>query len=809
MRSLTHRRRRRRRAGVFASLGALVAMLVASVGAAPAQAAATQTQTAWIPLHCALLGQIPVHVAATLTGTAPTQVAPGGQFNLTGVRTEIVFPPPSQQAGAIFGANAIQGIVQDFEEHLVNAQTNFAAAVSTNGTPVTSNGLTADVQFNSVAAVQPPNQAATGNARINGGDTTRGGFLPATPLDSFSFGDIPSDSGGLSGTAFGPAPGTGGGFNDPNAGTPDILPPIGPMTATGAAGQVILLSNTNPNGTPIGVVGADTLGPKVADNTISFHTTTNTYTGQLPADCALDVSAAQIPSPDPNFVSHFEIPIVPTPTVTVLNPTHGAAAGGNTVTITGTDFTNVTSVQFGANAATTFTVNSPTAITATAPAGTAGNTVDVTVTTPSGTSPAAGAGNDYTYDAANQAPTANAGTDQSVNEGASVSLDGTGSSDPDGDTLTYAWTQQSGPSVTLSGANTATPSFTAPQVGPAGADLTFQLTVNDGHGGTATDTVTVHVSNVNQAPTANAGGDQTVNEGANVSLNGNGSSDPDGDTLTYAWIQQSGPSVTLSGANTATPSFTAPQVGPAGADLTFQLTVNDGNGGTATDTVMVHVNNVNQAPTANAGTDQTVNEGAPVSLDGTGSSDPDGTIASYAWTQTSGPAVTLTGADTATPSFTAPQVAANTDLVFQLQVTDNEGATGTDSVTIHVQNVVLPVIDASGAVSMSGPLKAGATTKKYKIKVSNIGNQPITIDPTEGTGLITGSVTVNGVANGSVVSDSTRPKTIAPGRSTTFTLVWTGGPLVSTDNVVFTGCVNVASDIDTTNDCASLTRIIS
>src|SRR5439155_26399927 len=87
---------------------------------------------------------------------------------------------------------------------------------------------------------------------------------------------------------------------------------------------------------------------------------------------------------------------------------------------------------------------------------------------------------------ANQAPTANAGPDQNVASGAAVSLDGTGSSDPDpGDTLTYAWTQTAGTPVTLSGANTASPSFTAP-TGPA--TLTFQLQVCDTSNACDTDT---------------------------------------------------------------------------------------------------------------------------------------------------------------------------------------------------------------------------------------------------------------------------------------------------------------------------------
>jgi len=94
--------------------------------------------------------------------------------------------------------------------------------------------------------------------------------------------------------------------------------------------------------------------------------------------------------------------------------------------------------------------------------------------------------------APNQAPIADAGDDQTVaSEQAGVSLDGSGSTDPDGDPLDYSWTQTSGPSVTLSGANTATPSFTAP-VGPA--TLTFELEVCDGEPLCDTDTVTVNVN---------------------------------------------------------------------------------------------------------------------------------------------------------------------------------------------------------------------------------------------------------------------------------------------------------------------------
>ncbi len=114
------------------------------------------------------------------------------------------------------------------------------------------------------------------------------------------------------------------------------------------------------------------------------------------------------------------------------------------------------------------------------------------------------------------------------------------------------------------------------------------------------DRVTIAITNTNNRPTASAGTDQTVDENSAVVLNGADSSDPDSDTLTYAWVEVGGATVILNGAATATPSFTAPFVGAGGADLTFRLTVDDGYGGTSTDTVVVHVQNRNDPPLASA-----------------------------------------------------------------------------------------------------------------------------------------------------------------------------------------------------------------
>ncbi len=196
---------------------------------------------------------------------------------------------------------------------------------------------------------------------------------------------------------------------------------------------------------------------------------------------------------------------------------------------------------------------------------------------------------------ANQPPEVDAGNDQSVAErsakGASVTVKLKGKASDIDTPLTYAWKQvdTSGITVKLSNAKILAPTFKTVEV-KQDTVLTFRLTVKDKLGASATDDVNVTIKQVNRAPKANAGADQTVNSNNTVTLNGSGT-DPDGDALSYAWTQtdSSGVSVSLSSSSVAKPTFTAPVVMQA-TTLTFKLVVKDGGNLSAADSVNIVVN---------------------------------------------------------------------------------------------------------------------------------------------------------------------------------------------------------------------------
>jgi len=311
-------------------------------------------------------------------------------------------------------------------------------------------------------------------------------------------------------------------------------------------------------------------------------------------------------------------------------------------------------------------------------------------------------GVDVTVIQNNHPPLAQAGSDQTVAEDKTACLDGSTSYDKDvGDTLTFHWDQIDGPTVVLDNPDSSQPCFATPNVGPAGATIHFHLTVTDNHGASSTDvsppnypTVAVNVTYVNQPPTADAGQDQHVDEGATVHLDGSASSDLDeGNTLSYSWEQVGEPTVVnLTGADTATPTFTAPRVTCAGDVVLMRLTVDDGYGGITTDDVNINVTNTN-LPTADAGVNQQAHEADAVALHGTGGdADPEEVgLLTFQWNQTSGPDLGLLGSGKDV-NFTAPTIPggdpnASLDLGFSLTVTDScGGSTTTDPITVHVAN---------------------------------------------------------------------------------------------------------------------------
>ena len=269
---------------------------------------------------------------------------------------------------------------------------------------------------------------------------------------------------------------------------------------------------------------------------------------------------------------------------------------------------------------------------------------------------------------ANQAPIANAGPDQTVSDGDGngseiIALDGSQSADPDGTIVSYEWSDGT---VILGSGALATAEF------PIGTH-TMILTVADDTGAIGTDTVEVSIP-ANQPPVADAGPDQAVNDGdtdgtETVTLDGSRSVDPDGMIASYEWSE--GGTILGTGATLTVPFSTGVR--------TVMLTVADVTGATGSDTVVVTVA-ANQPPTADAGPDQTVsdtdgNDVASVTLDGSGSSDPDGHIVAYEWRE----GAALLG--TAVTCTTDVSVGTHT---MTLTVTDEYGAQSADEVLVTV-----------------------------------------------------------------------------------------------------------------------------
>ncbi len=375
-----------------------------------------------------------------------------------------------------------------------------------------------------------------------------------------------------------------------------------------------------------------------------------------------------------------------------------------------------------------------------------------------------------TYDSSTTgpvAPTAAAGTDQAVTDAdgngiESVTLDGSGSSDSDGTIVSYSW-QEGGVEI-ATGVN--------PTLDLDEAVHTITLIVTDNDGLTDSDDVTVTVF-PNTAPTAAAGPDQTVVDSdssgsESVTLDGSGSSDSDGTIVSYSW--QEGAVEIATGVN--------PTVDLAVGAHTITLVVTDNGGATGTDDVVITVN-ANSAPTAAAGPDQTVVDSdssgsESVTLDGSGSSDSDGTIVSYSWQEG--------GIEIATSVNPTVDLTVGVHTIT-LIVTDDGGATGTDDVVITVSTEPVPNVPPT---AVAGPDQTVADA-------DGSGSESVTLDGSGSSDSDGTIVSYSWQEGGVEVATGVNPTVdLAVGTHTITLIVTDDAAETDTDDVVITVNANTA-----------------
>ncbi|MVT08102.1 PKD domain-containing protein [Chitinophaga tropicalis] len=323
---------------------------------------------------------------------------------------------------------------------------------------------------------------------------------------------------------------------------------------------------------------------------------------------------------------------------------------------------------------------------------------------------------------ANKAPVANAGTNITITLPTStVTLNGSASADSDGKISAYAWKKVNGPAVgTITSAATAKTTVTGLT---AAGTYVFALTVTDDDKATDADSVTVTVKAApvaNKAPVANAGTNITITlPTSTVTLNGSASADSDGKISAYSWKKVSGPAVGII-TSAAAAKTTVTGLTTAGTYV-FALTVTDDDKATDADSITVTVKvaqtpstppssqpPANKPPVANAGSDIIIQLPVnSITLNGSASKDPDGTIATYFWEKISGPDVKFSNARGAV-NIVSAMIAGN--YMFRLTVKDNKGATAIDYVNVTVKPIstvnVAPIAKAGSDVTITLPVNS-------------------------------------------------------------------------------------------------------
>lgn len=182
----------------------------------------------------------------------------------------------------------------------------------------------------------------------------------------------------------------------------------------------------------------------------------------------------------------------------------------------------------------------------------------------------------------------------------------------------------------------------------------------------------------NSAPVVSAGDNRDVNATETVTLVAT-ATDPEGDDVSYEWLQISGESVSLTNADTNEASFVAPN---ESTTLTFSVTASDDKGASSSAEVAINVIAIaNTAPVINDIANQQATSGATVTLNVT-ASDAENDDLSYSWQQTAGTQVSLSAVDEASTTFTAPATAQT--LTFSILVTDSKGAQSTANTSVQI-----------------------------------------------------------------------------------------------------------------------------
>ena len=281
---------------------------------------------------------------------------------------------------------------------------------------------------------------------------------------------------------------------------------------------------------------------------------------------------------------------------------------------------------------------------------------------------------------ANTAPVARAGGPYAAETGAAIRFDGSASSDPEEQALTYAWTFGDGQAATG-----ATPSHTYQDPGT----YSVELTVRDTEGATNTASATATIARANRPPVADAGGPYAGDAARTITFSGAASGDPDGDPLTYAW--NFGDGTSGSGA-VVRRSYSTP------GNYTATLTVADARGAAASATAAVTVRPINQRPTAIVGGPYSGEAGVAVAFSGAGSTDPDKDPLTHTWSFGDGGAGS--GA-TLSHGFAAPGI-------YTVTLTVNDGRGGTHSASAQA---AIAAANRPPIARLDGPSsgEAGAT----------------------------------------------------------------------------------------------------